>query len=57
MDPRVTPMCLQGDTALHWAGRRRHGSVLLQIALEVERIRPGSSTAMWFAKVLDCVWR
>jgi hypothetical protein len=45
---------LQGDTALHWAGRRRHGSVLLQIALEIERIRPGSSTSMWFVKVVDC---
>ncbi|KAG7393424.1 hypothetical protein PHYPSEUDO_009628 [Phytophthora pseudosyringae] len=41
---------LQGDTPFHWAGRQGHGAVLLQMALEQERLEPGSTPALWVTK-------
>ncbi|KAG1691468.1 hypothetical protein DVH05_026957 [Phytophthora capsici] len=39
-----------GDTPFHWAGRQGHGTVLLQMALEQERLEPGSTPAIWATK-------
>ncbi|KAL3668379.1 hypothetical protein V7S43_006468 [Phytophthora oleae] len=39
-----------GDTPFHWAGRQGHGTVLLQMALEQERLEPGSTPAIWVMK-------
>ncbi|KAF4131816.1 Ankyrin repeats (many copies) [Phytophthora infestans] len=39
-----------GDTAFHWAGRQGHGTVLLRMALEQERLEPGSTPALWVMK-------
>ncbi|RLN94601.1 hypothetical protein BBJ28_00006745 [Nothophytophthora sp. Chile5] len=40
-------------TAFHWAGRRGHGTVLLQMALELERLEGGSTPALWVMKPSD----
>ncbi|ETI56501.1 hypothetical protein F442_00904 [Phytophthora nicotianae P10297] len=39
-----------GDTAFHWAGRQGHGTVLLHMALEQERLEPGSTPSLWVMK-------
>ncbi|KAF1791977.1 Ankyrin repeat-containing domain [Phytophthora cactorum] len=39
-----------GDSAFHWAGRQGHGTALLQMALEQERLEPGSTPALWVMK-------
>ncbi|KAG6961135.1 hypothetical protein JG687_00007824 [Phytophthora cactorum] len=41
-----------GDSAFHWAGRQGHGTVLLQMALEQERLEPGSTPALWVMKTV-----
>ncbi|KAL4159600.1 hypothetical protein PRNP1_000177 [Phytophthora ramorum] len=39
-----------GDTPFHWAGRQGHGTVLLQMALEQERLQSGSTPTLWVMK-------
>ncbi|KAE8886616.1 hypothetical protein PF005_g8983 [Phytophthora fragariae] len=39
-----------GDTAFHWAGRQGHGTVLMQMTLEQERLESGSTSTLWVMK-------
>lgn len=41
-----------GDTAFHWAARREHGSLLVDMALAIDKLEGrGASDVVWKSKV------